>query len=310
MNNGETTAAVSLPRFSGGMSTAKCLVRNMLHDLEVRSSAQSIAGLPTHFVELDRMLGCLHNGELIVVSGRPGMGKSVFLQSIIRNVCRRNDARVVMFSLDAKAGTVMRGIVAGEAKIDANKIRDRNMDKGETEKMFRASGAADAFRLWIDDTAKLSLQELCASALRLKETHGLDLVIVDHLQLMTFLNPEGRDRGQEITEITGCLKELAKIMDVPVILVAQMSRWPDIRHDHRPLLSDICDSVSIEQDADVVLLLHRHDYYWPDERPGEIDIIVAKQRNGPTGAVRLCFIGEHHRFENLARAEAVFPDAE
>ncbi len=310
MNYGGIIAEVSLPGFGSQMSSAKRLVRNMRHELEMRTSDQSIAGMPTHFVELDTILGGLHNGELIVVSGRPGMGKSIFLQSLIRNICRNNDARVAMFSLEAKARTVMRGIVAGEAKIDANKIRDINMHREETEQMFRASDMVAAFKLWIDDTAMLSLPELCVTALRLKQAHGIDLVIVDHLQLLTMRNPEGRSREQEIAEITRRLKELAKAMDVPIVLVSQMSRKPETRPDHRPLLSDLRDSGSIEEDADVVLLLHRPEHYRKDERPGEVDILVAKQRNGPTGAVRLAFIGAQHRFENLTRQEPVVPDAE
>ena len=310
MNHGGNIAEVSLPAFGRGMSTAKCLVRNMLHELERRPSDQLIAGMPTHFADVDTMLGGLHNGELIVVAGRPGMGKSIFLQSLIRNVCRKNDARVALFSLEAKAETVMRGIVAGEAKIDANKIRDRDMEKEETEQMLRASDTVNAFKLWIDDTAMLSLQELCVAAIRLKQTHGVDLVIVDHLQLMTVLNSEVRSREQEIAEITGNLKDLARVMDVPIVLVSQLSRRPATRYDNRPILSDLRDSGSIEQDADIVLLLHRPEYYRKDERPGEIEISVAKQRNGPIGDVRLAFIGAQHRVENLARAESVLPDAE
>jgi replicative DNA helicase len=301
MNNDKSVSEMAQPDFDVRIRSARTLLLEVWNDLKTCALFQDrMTGIPMHFAELDKALCGLRKGELIVLAGRPGIGKSIFVQSLIRNVCRKEDAHVALFSLESTAEAVMRGIVAGLAGIDANRIRDGNIGLDEMEKLSRASSVAEEFNLWIDDTPSLSLPDLRGKAFHLRHKHDIGLIVIDYLQLMSIPDSASWNREQDIAEIIRKVKELAKILKLPVILVSQLSREPETRHDNRPVLSDLCDSGAIEQDADVVLLLHRHEYYREDEHPGEAEMIVAKHRNGPAGHVRLAFIGSQHRFENLA----------
>lgn len=299
----DDAVVMTQPGFDAGVRTARTLLRGVWNNLETcalfQSSRDCMVGMPTHFCELDDIIGGLHKSELIVLAGRSGMGKSIFVQNVIRSVCRKEKARVALFSPESTAETVMRGIVAGETRFDARKIRNGRIGLFELEKLGRAASPVESFDLRIDDTPLPTLSELCGKMLHLKRKHDVNLVIIDYLQLIAADEPLGWNREREIAEIVRTIKKMARLMEVPVILVSQLSGKPEAGYDDRPVLSDLGGCGAIEQDADVVLLLHRPDYYNRDDRPGEADMIVAKHRNGPTGCATLAFIREQHRFKNF-----------
>ncbi len=260
-----------------------------------------VTGLATGFTELDQLLTGLHEDELIIVAGRPAMGKTTFALNIIRNVVTKAQRPAAMFTLEMSSENIARNILAAQARIEGQKLRHFNLSKDDMNKLTDASSQLIDAPLWIDETPAISLPELRGKARHLHVTRGIELVIIDYLQLMTASSiARNRSREQEVSEISRGLKALAKELHIPIIALSQLSRKPEGRQDSRPILSDLRESGAIEQDADVVLLLHRPDYYKADDHPGEAEIIVAKQRNGPTKPINLAFIGNQLRFENLA----------
>ena len=256
----------------------------------------------TGYYELDQMLTGFHGGELIIVAGRPSMGKSTFALNIARRVAVDHQQGVLIFSLEMTAVNIAGNILAAEAHMEAQKMRQAKLSNAEFEKLGVSAGKLSEARLYIDDASVLSIAEMRGKARRMKQRHDISLVVVDYLQLMQASSRSAqRSREQEVAEISRGLKALAKELNIPVIALSQLSRKTTDRSDSRPVMSDLRESGAIEQDADVILLLHRPDYYNKDDHPGEAEVIIAKQRNGPTGTINLTFINHQLRFEPLSR---------
>jgi replicative DNA helicase len=268
-----------------------------------------ITGVPTGFEKLDHMTSGLQSSDLIIVAARPGLGKTSFCLNIAAHAAIENRNPVGIFSLEMTKDQLMLRMLSSRAKVDYSKIRSGYIKEEELTKLVNAADIFRQAKIYIDDTPAIGILELRAKARRQKREKGLDLIIVDYLQLM---RGSGRTetREREIAEISGSLKALAKELDIPVIAVSQLSRQTEARADRRPQLSDLRESGALEQDADVVVFIHRADAYKkPDERDGIAEVIIGKQRNGPTGVVKLAFLDKLGvpSFENLAEGyEEIF----
>ena len=272
--------------------------------------SREVTGLATEFTELDRMTSGLQKGELVIIAARPSMGKTAFAINIAENAAIKSKAIVAVFSLEMSKESLLRRMLASQAWVDQRKLQTGFLGREDQERLQNALEQLVESRLFIDDSAGISLAEMRAKARRLKQTiGGLDMIVVDYLQLMSATLPSAggkryENRTQEVSAISRGLKALAKELDVPVVALSQLSRASERRgDDKRPMLSDLRESGSIEQDADVVAFIHREAYYNRDEEQSESDrakseIIIAKQRNGPTGTVHLNFISRFTRFEN------------
>jgi len=276
------------------------------------SQAREVTGLATWFTEFDKMTSGLQKGELIIIAARPSMGKTAWAINIAQNAAVRGHAVVAVFSLEMSKEALLRRMLASQAWVDQRKLQTGFLGREDQAKLRQALEELVESKVFIDDTPGISLAEMRAKTRRLKQAHGgqLDLVVVDYLQLMTASAPGAgskkmENRTQEVAAISRGLKALAKEMDVPVIALSQLSRNSERRgDDKKPLLSDLRESGSIEQDADVVTFIHRESYYNRDqeenpEDKNKAEIIIAKQRNGPTGTVELAFLSNFTRFENL-----------
>ena len=262
----------------------------------------TITGLPTGFVELDQQLAGLQPADLIVVAGRPAMGKSSLALCMAENVALLYKTGVAIFSLEMSKENLVQRLLCSHARINAHNVRSGMLSTSDWPNLTKAAGKLSEAPIFIDDSPSLSILELRAKARRLKSRHDIGLIILDYLQLMDE-SSGAENRQQEISVISRSLKALARELNVPVIAVSQLSRAPERRESFRPRLSDLRESGAIEQDADVVLMLFREDYYSPtDENKGIAEVLIAKQRNGPTGTVKLAFIKEYTRFETLAQA--------
>jgi replicative DNA helicase len=264
-----------------------------------------LTGLPTGFQDLDDRTSGLQASDLIVIAGRPSMGKTSFVMNMAENVITQdNPAPVALFSLEMPREQLTMRLLASRARIDAHKMRNGNLADDDWPRLTQAVGELAEAPLYIDDTPGLGPIEIRARCRRLKREHGLGLVIVDYLQLMQTPG-EAESRAVAISDISRSLKALARELDVPVIALSQLNRGLEQRSDKRPMMSDLRESGAIEQDADVIMFIYRDEVYHPDnpEVQGLAELIVAKQRNGPTGTVRLTFLGEYTRFENYAGPE-------
>lgn len=262
-----------------------------------------ITGIPTGFIEFDVMTAGLQASDFIVIAGRPSMGKSAFIACLAEYVGMVEKKPLAIFSLEMAKEQLVQRMLCSHARVDAHKVRTGFLSQSDWPRLTNAAGRLSEAPIFIDDTAGISILELRAKARRLKSSHDIQLVIVDYLQLMQ--GPENvENRQQEISEISRSMKALARELNIPVIAVSQLSRAVEARVGHRPQLSDLRESGAIEQDADVVVLLLREEYYNPtEENRGIAEVNIAKQRNGPVGTIRLAFIKEYARFENLAREE-------
>jgi replicative DNA helicase len=261
-----------------------------------------ITGLPTGFVELDQQLAGLQPSDLIVVAGRPAMGKSAFALCVAEHAALVSKVGVGIFSLEMSKEHLVQRMLCAHARIDAHKVRTGMLATSDWPTLTKAAGKLSEAPIYVDDAPDVSVLAVRAKARRLKRRHDIGLVIVDYLQLMSE-SSSAENRQQEISIISRSLKALARELNMPVIAVSQLSRAPERRESFRPRLSDLRESGAIEQDADVVLMLFREDYYNPtDENKGIAEMIIAKQRNGPTGSVKLAFLKEYTRFETLAPA--------
>ena len=259
-----------------------------------------IVGLPTGFTLLDDMTCGLQKSELIIVAGRPSMGKTTFALAIADHVGIERKLPAVIFSIETSAQQIAQNLLCSRAGVNAHKMRRGFLPKSEYAKLSLAVGRLAEAPIFIDDSAKLSLLDLRAKARRLKARYDIQLIVIDYLQLMEGRASRSDSRQQEITEISRGLKAVARELDVPVIAISQLSRATEAREGHKPRMADLRESGSIEQDADVILLLYREEYYDDTKRPGEADVIVAKQRHGPTGLVTLAFMKEVLRVGSLA----------
>lgn len=264
-----------------------------------QGGSHGITGLSTGFFELDEYLSGLQRTDLVIVAGRPSMGKTAFCLNIAQNAALQKGAIVALFSLEMSKEQLVTRMLASEAKVNAHRFRTGHLMTNEWERLAQAIGVLSEARIHIDDTPGISVLEMRAKCRRLAaEQKGLDLIVVDYLQLMGG-GKRIESRQQEVSQISRELKALAKELDVPVVALSQLSRAPEARNPPKPLMSDLRESGSIEQDADVVAFIFREDYYnETEENRGLAEVILAKQRNGPTGTVKLAFLKEFTRFEN------------
>lgn len=299
-------------RVKTGFFGIKDIVRTSWGTIEaLYERGQRITGLATGFTDFDNLTSGLQGSDLIVLAGRPSMGKTALALNIAEHVALRLGRPIGLFSLEMAKESLLLRLLCSEARVNAHKLRTGYLGKEEWGKMTVALGRLAEAPIFIDDSPALTVLEMRSKARRLMAEHGLSLVILDYLQLMA---TSGRfeSRRQEIDNITRGLKALAKEMKIPVIAISQLSRAPETRGgDHRPQLSDLRESGSIEQDADLVAFIYRPEMYRdpdsvPEEERGHAELIVSKQRNGPVGKVRLAFLREFTRFENLLE----FPEAE
>ncbi len=257
--------------------------------------------MPTGFIELDELTGGLHPGQMIIVAARPAMGKSTLAVDFCRSASIHHGITSCYFSLEMGRMELMMRILAAESSVDMNKLRgSRQMEDRDWTDVAVAYNPVSNAPLFIDDSPNLTMPEIRSKALRMKQQHNLGLMVIDYLQLMSS-GKRVESRQQEVSEFSRSLKLLAKELEIPVIAVAQLNRGPEQRTGNKPQMSDLRESGSLEQDADIIVLLHRPEYYNNEERPGEADIIVAKHRNGQTRTIPVAFQGHVSRFANMAR---------
>lgn len=285
------------------------------HIDRLQESPGGITGVPTGFRDLDRMTTGLQNGDLIIVAGRPSMGKTSWVLNVALSAAIEHDTKVAIFSLEMSQQQLVQRFLCAEGRVDAQKLRSGRMGPDEYQRLATAAGHMNTAPLWIDDSPGSTVLEMRAKARRLKSEGNLELLIIDYMQLMA---GSGRteSRVQEVSEISRALKALARELEVPVIAISQLSRAPEQRTDRRPQLSDLRDSGSIEQDADLVMFLYRPEYYLGafdregNSLEGKSDLIVGKQRNGPTGVVNLYFHKAYTRFDSVTADLNVDGEAE
>jgi replicative DNA helicase len=263
---------------------------------------EGMVGVPTGFVELDRLTNGLHPGQMVVLAARPAIGKSTLGIDIVRSASIKHNMTSVIFSLEMSRNEITMRMLAAEGRVPLQNMRKGQMRDEDWQRLASTVGKISAAPLFIDDSPNMSLMEIRAKCRRLKQRHGLKLVVIDYLQLMSS-GKRVESRQQEVSEFSRALKLLAKELEVPVIAISQLNRGAEQRTDKRPQLSDLRESGAIEQDADVVILLHREDAYERESpRAGEADLIVAKHRNGPTDTIVVAFQGQYARFVDMAPA--------
>ena len=301
---------VSESGLTQGLQPIDTIVRNSFGSIDnLYKQARDVTGLATGFTDFDRMTSGLQKGELIIIAARPSMGKTALAINIAENAAVRYQATVAIFSLEMSKESLLRRMLASQASVDQRKLQTGFLGREDHDKLQSALGLLVDSRIFIDDSAGSSLAEMRAKARRLKQNAGgLDLVVIDYLQLMSATVPGLRkgyeNRVQEVSAISRGLKAMAKELQVPVIALSQLSRSNEKRDDKRPLLSDLRESGSIEQDADVVAFIHRESYYnrkddLSAEEKAEAEIIISKQRNGPTGIVKMHWNSAFTRFDGV-----------
>jgi replicative DNA helicase len=305
---GDTEAAIfqlSEKRIGRGFMGVQEIVRETFGSVDaLLQRGQRITGLATHYMDLDEMTSGLQRSDLVIIAARPSMGKTAFAMNIAENAAVEDQQVAGVFSLEMSREALLMRLLCSQARVDAHKMRTGSLWQEDTKKVVRAMEQLAHAPIFIDDTPGISLSEMRAKARRLKQAQGrLDLIIVDYLQLMSGGGKRFENRTQEVSAISRGLKALAKELSVPVIALSQLSRAPESRGgDHRPQLADLRESGSIEQDADLVMFIFREEVYKQDdpELEGRAEIIIAKQRNGPIGKVKMAFLKHCTRFESLA----------
>ncbi len=282
------------------------VVMNALNVIEKASKTSgNVTGIPTGFIDLDYKLSGLQRSDLILIAARPSMGKTAFVLNIAQHAAFRKNLSVAIFSLEMSKEQLVNRLFSLESLVDAQSLRTGNLKDTEWEKLIEGAGRIGDSKLIIDDTSGISVGEMRSKCRKFKSEMGLDLVIIDYLQLMSgSAGRRNESRQQEISEISRSLKGLARELNVPVIALSQLSRAVEQRTDKRPMLSDLRESGAIEQDADVCMFIYREDYYIKDTKDkGIAEIIIAKQRNGPIGTVRLAWLPQYTRFGNELRQQ-------
>jgi replicative DNA helicase len=284
------------------IGNAVVAMEEVLHEVFEMIENRGQRGTETGFFELDDMMNGLQNGEMVIVAARPSMGKTAFAMNVIEHVAADSLLPCAVFSLEMSKQQLAQRMLCSRGQIDAHKLRKGMLQAHEYAHLANVVGELAKAPIWVDDSPGLTPLELRAKARRLKLQHDIKVIMIDYMQLMD--NPGPDSRQQQISEISRAIKAVARELSVPVIALSQLNRATEGRDGHRPRMSDLRESGSIEQDADVVMLLHREDYYRmsePDFQPDNIaELIIAKQRNGPTGTVKLTFLNRTTRFENLA----------
>lgn len=265
-----------------------------------------VTGIPSGFPDLDRMTSGFQRSDFIVVAARPSVGKTAFALNIAQNVAVRAGETVAIFSLEMSASQLVQRMICAEANVDAGRMRTGYLEGDDWEKLSMAIGSLSEAQIYIDDTPGITVADIRVKCRRLKKEKGLGMIVIDYLQLIQGRGGKaGENRQQEVSEISRTLKQIARELEVPVIALSQLSRSVEQRQDKRPMLSDLRESGSIEQDADIVAFLYRDDYYNKEsEKQNLVEIIIAKQRNGPVGTVELVFLKQFNKFVSLDRQHA------
>ncbi len=277
------------------------IMDGVLDEIEAIGNREAgLYGVPTGFADLDELTNGLHAGQMIIVAARPAVGKSTLALDLCRAASIHNNLTSVFFSLEMTRSEITMRLLSAEAKVPLNHIRNGQLSEDDWTKLARKMGEVSSAPVFIDDSPNMTMMEIRAKARRLKQRHDLRLIVIDYMQLMTS-GKKVESRQLEVSEFSRQIKLLAKELEVPIIAISQLNRGPEQRSDKRPLLSDLRESGSLEQDADMVILLHREDLYEREStRPGEADLIVAKHRNGPTRDITVAFQGHYSRFVDMA----------
>lgn len=277
------------------------LMQSAIEEIEAIDSRDgALVGVPTGFTDLDELTNGLHPGQMIIVAARPAMGKSTVGLDFARSASIKHGLTSAIFSLEMSSNEIIMRLLSAEAQVSLQHLRNGGLSDQEWNRLALKQGELANAPMFIDDSPNLTLMEIRAKCRRLKQRHDLRLVIVDYLQLMTS-GKKVESRQQEVSEFSRSLKLLAKELEVPVVAISQLNRGPEQRTDKRPMVSDLRESGSLEQDADMVMLLHREDVYDRESRPGEADFIIAKHRNGPTKDISVLFQGHYSRFADMPR---------
>lgn len=267
---------------------------------ELHQNNAAVTGVPTGFRDLDKITSGFQKNDLIIVAARPSVGKTAFALNIAQNVATKTDENVAIFSLEMGADQLVSRMLCAEGNIDSQRLRTGNLEADDWGKLTMAMGSLSNAGIYIDDSPGIRVSEIRSKCRRLKQEHGLGMIIIDYLQLIQGSDNSKENRQQEVSEISRSLKGLARELEVPLIALSQLSRGVEQRQDKRPMMSDLRESGSIEQDADIVGFLYRDDYYDAEsEQQNIIEIIISKQRNGPTGTVELAFVKEYNKFVDL-----------
>ena len=290
-------------RMSGDFVPIRQVALNVLDKIEQATRSKStVTGVPPGFIDLDYRTSGLQPSDLILIAARPSMGKTAFVLNIADYIAVRRQKTCLIFSLEMSKEQLVNRMLAMESNVDSQKLRTGTLTDADWDAVVEGIATIGNSKLVIDDTPGISIMELRSKCRKIKLEHGLDIVMIDYLQLMTGSGKTSDNRQQEISEISRSLKALARELNAPVIALSQLSRACETRTDHRPMLSDLRESGAIEQDADVVMFLYRDDYYNKDtDTPNVAEVIIAKQRNGPIGTVNLGWRPELTRFVNMAR---------
>ncbi|WP_270183007.1 replicative DNA helicase [Alkalihalobacillus sp. CinArs1] len=293
---------VSQRKNTGAFISIKDVLVDAYDNIEMlQNNTGDITGIPTGFSELDRMTAGFQRNDLIIVAARPSVGKTAFALNIAQNVATKTDENVAIFSLEMGAEQLVMRMLCAEGNIDAQRLRTGALTGDDWQKLTMAMGSLSNAGIYIDDTPGIRVGDIRSKCRRLKQEKGLGMILIDYMQLIRG-NGSTENRQQEVSEISRALKGIARELEVPVISLSQLSRGVESRQDKRPMMSDIRESGSIEQDADIVAFLYRDDYYDKEsENKNIIEIIIAKQRNGPVGTVELAFVKEFNKFVNLER---------
>jgi replicative DNA helicase len=288
-------------RASDDYAPLSAIMESTLDEIEaINNRDGEMIGVPTGFADLDELTNGLHPGQMVIIAARPAMGKSTLGLDLCRAASIHHNMTSVIFSLEMTRNEITMRLLSAEAKIPLNHMRNGNMNDDDWTRLARKMGEVSSSPLFIDDSPNMTMMEIRAKARRLKQRHGLRLIVIDYMQLMTS-GKKVESRQLEVSEFSRQIKLLAKELELPVVALSQLNRGPEQRSDKRPMMSDLRESGSLEQDADMVILLHREDVYERESaRPGEADLIVAKHRNGPTREITVAFQGHYSRFVDMA----------
>lgn len=294
---------ISQRRSSSGFVVIRDVLMEVFEKVEsLYSNKGGATGIPSGFVDLDKMTSGFQRSDLVILAARPSVGKTAFALNVAQNVGVRAKETVAIFSLEMGAAQLVQRMVCAEANVDANRMRTGYLEGDDWEKLTMAIGALSEANIFIDDSPSITVADIRAKCRRLQQEKGLGMILIDYLQLIAGRG-KGDNRQQEVSEISRTLKQIARELNVPVIALSQLSRGVEQRQDKRPMMSDLRESGSIEQDADIVAFLYRDDYYDKEsEKKNIIEIIIAKQRNGPVGTVELAFLKQFNKFVNMDRS--------
>ncbi|WP_046212392.1 replicative DNA helicase [Paenibacillus wulumuqiensis] len=297
---------ISNRRTGSGFIAIRDVLMEVFEKMETLSeNSGNTTGIPTGFIDLDKMTAGFQRSDLIIVAARPSVGKTAFALNIAQNVAVRAKETVAIFSLEMSAAQLVQRMICAEANLDANAMRTGDFKEEDWMKLTMGIASLSEAEIYIDDTPGITVSEIRAKCRRLKKEKGLGMIVIDYLQLISGRGKAGENRQQEVSEISRTLKQIARELHVPVIALSQLSRGVEQRQDKRPMMSDLRESGSIEQDADIVSFLYRDDYYNQEtEKKNIIEIIIAKQRNGPVGTVELVFLKNFNKFVNYERVQS------